>query len=181
MRFAAATALHLPCTFVECVPGQTHHDGRQYLPTVILEMAASSSAELLPLRRLPVVDRHHRVDLTHVGQAGSARLVLLLCQFRLQQVPYRQGFQPQAGGIAGAPQVLGRVSEVATWEMPDTPLPYQSLYCEYVLDIGWGRVGVRTHVTAPRLQDKIGCTRLHPGDWVEVWRPRIDILRFRAG
>jgi hypothetical protein len=69
---------------------------------------------------------------------------------------------------------------VATWEVPTTPLPYQSLYCEYVLDIGWGRVGVRTHVTAPQLHEKIGCSRLHPGDWVEVWRPRIDILQFCA-
>jgi len=180
MHFAAAAALRLPCTFVAYEPGQTHHDGRRYLPTVMLEMAADPPTGVLPLRRLPVVDRHHRVDLTQVGQAGSAVLVLLLCQFRLQQTPYRQGLLPQAGGIAGAPQVFGRVSDVATWEVPETPLPYQSLYCEYVLDIGWGQVGVRTHVTAPRLQDKIGCARLHPGDWVEVWRPRIDILQFCA-
>jgi hypothetical protein len=184
MRFAADWALDLPCQLAEVHPGQLHQDGRRYLPTLVLQMD-ESRVPTVPLlradvRQVPVVDRHHRVDLQQAGQFGSAALVCLLCQFRLQDAPYQMGFVPQERGIAGAPQVFGQVTHVAVWEQPQTPLPYQSLYCEYVMNVGWGHIGVRTHATAPDLAAQIGCTQLQVGDWVQVWRPRIDILRFVA-
>jgi hypothetical protein len=67
---------------------------------------------------------------------------------------------------------------VAVWELPTTPLPYESLYCEFVLDIGGGTVGVRTHATAPDLAKKLGTAKVNRGDWIVVRRPRIDILAF---
>lgn len=174
MYFSAVAHLDLPCTFATFEPGELHPDGRRYLPTIGLSLAAGTSHAY----NLPVVDRHHQVDAQHVGHMGSALLVLLLCQFRVQTGATRQGLHATADGIPGAPRVYGRVTHVATWEVPETPLPYQSLYCEYVLDIGMGRVGVRTHATAPQLRQRLGTDQLCVGDWVEVWRPRIDILAF---
>jgi hypothetical protein len=68
------------------------------------------------------------------------------------------------------------VTQVAVWEVPETPLPYESLYCEYVIDVGVGTVGVRTHATAADLGTLLGTRQLVVGDWVTVRRPRIDIL-----
>jgi hypothetical protein len=175
MFFSAADHLHMPCHFASFTPGEVHNDGRRYLPTIGLSLAEGTDLAY----HLPVVDRHHRVDEHHVGQHGNALLVLLLCQFRLQIDTQRQGLQATANGIPGAPRVYGRVSHVATWEIPDTPLPYQSLYCEFVIDIGMGTVGVRTHATAPQLRQRLGTDQLRIDDWVEIWRPRIDILAFQ--
>lgn len=174
MIFSAIDQLNLPCRFASFTPGERHQDGKRYLPTIGLSLAEGSTLAY----QLPVVDRHHRVHAQDVGHMGNALLVLLLCQFRLQTNTTRQGLEATAGGIPGAPRVYGRVSHIATWEVPTTPLPYQSLYCEYVLDIGVGHVGVRTHATAPQLRHHIGTEKLQVGDWVEVWRPRIDILAF---
>lgn len=174
MYFSAAAHLHLPCRFTSFTPGEIHNDGRRYLPTIGLSLGEGTHHAY----HLPVVDRHHQVNEQHAGLSGSALLVLLLCQFRLQNEAPRQEIRATADGIPGAPRVYGRVTHVATWEVPETPLPYQSLYCEYVLDIGIGTVGVRTHATAPQLRQRLGTDMLDVGDWVEVWRPRIDILGF---
>ena len=88
MLFAAYDALDLPCHFSQLIEGERYHDGRRYLPTIVLTPplpADQAATPLLPT--LPVVDRHHLVDLSHVGQMGSAKLVLLLCQFTLQVCP----------------------------------------------------------------------------------------------
>lgn len=174
MIFSAADHLDLPCRFSSFTPGEVHNDGRRYLPTIGLSLADGTRQAY----HLPVVDRHHRVHAEDVGSTGSALLVLLLCQFRLQTGIMRQGLHATTDGIPGAPRVYGRVTHVATWEIPVTPLPYQSLYCEFVIDIGVGRVGVRTHATAPQLSQRLGTDHLNIGDWVEIWRPRIDILAF---
>lgn len=179
MRFTALAQVQLPCRFVHVTPGQTHHDGRQYLP--ILHFTPQISAQVdAPMPRVVVVDRHHVVDTHLVGQTGMVQLVLLLSPFVLQKSPYQHGFH-DVGSVAHVPQVFGRVTHVATWEIPQTPLPYQSLYCEFVMDVGGGTVGVRTHVSAPSLAAKIGTAMLQPGDWVMVPRPRIDILGFTVG
>lgn len=174
MIFSAAEHLQLSCHFASFTPGEIHNDGRRYLPTIGLSLAAGTPQAY----HLPVVDRHHQVNEAHVGLRGNALLVLLLCQFRLQTGMSRQGLQATADGIPGAPRVYGQVTHVATWEIPETPLPYQSLYCEFVIDVGIGKVGVRTHATAPQLRQRLGTDQLIEGDWVEIWRPRIDILAF---
>lgn len=174
MHFSAAEHLALPCRFATFTPGELHQDGRRYLPTVGLSLAEHHPNAY----QLPVVDRHHRVNAQHVGSVGYAQLVLLLCQFRIQSGEPHQGLRVQADGIPGAPRVYGRVTHVAIWEIPATPLPYESLYCEFVIDIGFGRVGVRTHATAPHLAQRLGTQQLMIGDFVEIWRPRIDILTF---
>jgi hypothetical protein len=175
MIFSAADYLNLPCHFAKFTPGEVHNDGRRYLPTIGLSLAEGTQQAY----HLPVVDRHHQVNESHVGLRGNALLVMLLCQFRLQTGIPRQGLQATADGIPGAPRVYGSVTHVATWEIPETPLPYQSLYCEFVIHIGMGSVGVRTHATAPQLRQRLGTDQLHVGDWVEIWRPRIDILAFQ--
>jgi hypothetical protein len=178
MLFAADHALDLPCHFSQLIEGEQYHDGRRYLPTIVLTPPVPHDQAANPLATtLPVVDRHHLVDLTQVGQQGSAKLVLLLCQFKLQSVPYRRGLM-DVGSPVGVPLVYGQVTEVAVWELPTTPLPYESLYCEFVLDIGGGTVGVRTHATATDLAKKLGTAKVNRGDWVVVRRPRIDILAF---
>lgn len=184
MRFTAAAALDLRCVYAGYEPGELHHDGRRYLPTHRFATAAAPARAGVAGRAafvLPVVDRHHRVAAQEVGTVGSAQLVALLCQFRCQTGGLRQGFEPQPGGIAGAPLVHGQVTQVAVWEQPQTPLPYESLYCEFVIDVGVGTIGVRTHATAPSLAALIGCARLSEGDWVTIRRPRIDVLGYRAG
>lgn len=176
MRFTALTHVQLPCEFRRVLPGDTYRDGRQYLPTLML--APRTRAQVaIPMHTLAIVDRHHVVDLNTVGQEGVAQLVLLLSPFMVQNAPYQQGFC-DVGSAAQVPRVYGQVTHVATWEIPQTPLPYQSLYCEFVMDVGGGTVGVRTHVSAPQLADKIGVSTLRVGDWVVVPRPRIDILGF---
>ena len=179
MRFAATDALDFRCVYTHYEPGELHTDGRRYLPTHWLLTAAvptGAAAWTAPSYRLPVVDRHHRCGARAEGTVVRAQLVLLLSQFRLQIGPHKLGFEPVAGGIAGAPLVHGRVTQVAVWEVPETPLPYQSLYCEYVINIGVGTVGVRTHATAADLGQLLGTHQLAVGDWVTVRRPRIDVL-----
>jgi hypothetical protein len=179
MRFAALDALDFRCVYTHYEPGELHTDGRRYLPTHWLQSASvptNAAAWTAPTYRLPVVDRHHRCGALAEGTVVRAQLVLLLSQFRLQQGPRKLGFEPVAGGIAGAPLVHGRVTQVAVWEVPETPLPYESLYCEYVIDVGVGTVGVRTHATAADLGTLLGTRQLVVGDWVTVRRPRIDVL-----
>jgi len=176
MRFTALTHVHLPCEFQQVIPGETYRDGRQYLPTLMLTPRIDAQV-VNPLQTLAVVDRHHVVDTRMVGSTGMAQLVLLLSPFMIQRAPYLHGFA-DVGSPAQVPRVYGQVTHVATWEMPQTPLPYQSLYCEFVIDVGGGTVGVRTHVSAPQLADKIGVSSIHAGDWVVIPRPRIDILGF---
>lgn len=36
MLFAAYDALDLPCHFSQLIEGERHHDGRRYLPTIVL-------------------------------------------------------------------------------------------------------------------------------------------------
>jgi len=182
MRFAAIEALDFQATYAAYEMGELHTDGRRYLPTHWLASDAVAPARADwtgPAYRLPVVDRHHRVAEQTVGTAISAQLVLLLSQFRVQDSAHRMGFEAVAGGIAGAPLVHGRVTHVAVWEVPETPLPYESLYCEYVIDVGAGTVGVRTHATAVDLAQALGTRRLEVGEWVTVRRPRIDMLELR--
>ncbi|MFM2033068.1 MAG: hypothetical protein RLZZ297_1833, partial [Chloroflexota bacterium] len=141
MHFAAAALLDLHCVYGRYEVGELHTDGKRYLPTHHLALAAAAApagVTGLPAYTLPVVDRHHRVAAQQAGAVGSAALVALLCQFHIQTGPLRQGFELQPGGIAGAPRVHGRVVDVAIWEQPATPLPYESLYCEYVIDVGVG-------------------------------------------
>lgn len=176
MRFTAIADVGLPALFCDVTPGQRHHDGRQYLP--ILHFTPLGHMHVTtPMSTLSVVDRHHVVNTAAVGQQGVVQLVLLLSPFFLQKPPYQHGFG-DVGSPARVPQVHGHVTQVATWEVPETPLPYQSLYCEFVLDVGAGTVGVRTHISAPRLVDKLGTDALRVGDWVTVPRPRIDVLGF---
>lgn len=184
MRFAAIEALDLRCVYGGYEPGELHTDGRRYLPTHRLATVAAQAPEGVhghAAYELPVVDRHHRVAAQAVGAVGHAQLVALLCQFRLQSGERQQGFAPQLGGIPGAPLVHGCVTHVAVWEVAETPLPYESLYCEYVIDVGVGTMGVRTHATAPSLAALIGTDRICVGDWVTIRRPRIDILGYTAG
>lgn len=176
MRFTAIADVRMPALFRGVTPGQQHHDGRRYLP--ILHFIPQLAMQVpTPMQTLAVVDRHHLVDPQLVGQYGMVQLVLLLAPFALQTLPYQQGFS-DVGSPAHVPHVYGQVTHVATWEIPETPLPYQSLYCEFVLDVGGGTVGVRTHVSATRLADRIGTPMLAPGDWVMIPRPRIDVLGF---
>ncbi len=176
MRFTAIAQVQLPCLFQHVIAGETYRDGRQYLPTLWFTPHTASQTTI-PMSSVAIVDRHHVVDTQLVGQHGDVQLVLLLSPFMLQKTPHQRGFC-DVGSPARVPQVYGQVTHVATWEVPHTPLPYQSLYCEFVMDVGGGTVGVRTHVSAPNLADRIGTAQLQPGDWVVVPRPRIDVLGF---
>lgn len=183
MRFAAIEALEFCAEYTSYEMGELHTDGRRYLPTHWLgsvAVAATRADWTGPAYRLPVVDRHHRVAEHPSGVPVCAQLVLLLSQFRVQEGATRMGFEAHVGGIAGAPLVHGRVTQVAVWEVPVTPLPYESLYCEYVIEVGAGTVGVRTHATAVDLAAALGTRRLEVGEWVTVRRPRIDILGMRV-
>jgi hypothetical protein len=74
MLFAAYDALDLPCHFSQLIEGEPHHDGRRYLPTIVLTPPQPTDQAALPLvPTLPVVDRHHLVDLRHVGLVGSGQ------------------------------------------------------------------------------------------------------------
>lgn len=179
MRFPLQDKLALPCVFERLVPGRLHPDGRRYLPLIVLRpTAAGARTDLL----LGVVDRHHRVLEEHVGRAGSARLVCALSALRLQTGPPQLGLEPEPGRQPGAPSlaplIYGRVLEVAAWEAGAGALPYESLYTELLLDIGLGRIGVRTSLTAASLAAELGKPQLEPGDLIELTRSRIDILAF---
>jgi hypothetical protein len=181
MRFPSADQLALPCRFEGLVPGRLHADGRRYLPLILLKLAESPPAGVLSLPLLGVVDRHHQVDPALEGRVGVARLVFLLSNLRLLETP-RQGLEDEGGAAAArpstAPAAYGQVLAVPTWETEQQQLPYESLYTELLLDIGLGVVGVRTNATAASLTEHLGKPRVEAGDWVKVWRSRIDILAF---
>jgi hypothetical protein len=177
LRFALAEQLALPCTIEQFVAGRLHADGRRYLPGVVLRLQPRPGA----ITHLSVVDRHHVVDATLAGQAGQARIVLLLSRVRLQHGTPRQGlFGEQSAGeaVSTSPRAYGRILAVPTWELQRGHLPYESLYTELLLDVGQGTVGVRTSATAPDLAAQLGKASLEAGDWIEVARSRIDILGF---
>jgi hypothetical protein len=180
MRFPAIDQLVLPCRFESFMAGKLHTDGRRYLPLILLRLPEPpAGAQAVPL--LGVVDRHHVVDAALEGCDGIARLVFLLSNVRLQESP-RQGLEDEAtltdGRASTAPIAYGRVVAVPTWEAEQQHLPYESLYTELLLDVGVGVVGVRTNATADSLAERLGKSRIEPGDWLRVWRSRIDILGF---
>jgi len=189
MRFPLVEQLDLPCTFEGFVPGRLHPDGRRYLPLILFRLAAPSASSVVAapvtnVTTLGVVDRHHVVDQALEGRTGIARLVFLLSNVRLQAPPLRQGLVDEQGEAAGgtsiAPVAYGRVVAVPTWEQSQAPLPYESLYTELVLDVGLGMIGVRTNATAADLSESLGKARVEIGDWLRVWRSRIDVLAFEA-
>ena len=180
MRFPEIDQLAVPCRFEQLAPGKQHADGRRYLPLILLRLPKPPvETQAVPI--LGVVDRHHVVDPALVGRDGVARLVFLLSSVRIQEPP-RQGLEAEAdlaGGRAStAPTAYGRVLAVPTWETEQQHLPYEALYTELLLDIGLGVVGVRTNATAGSLAERLGKPRIEPGDWLRVWRSRIDILAF---
>jgi hypothetical protein len=182
MRFPHLDQLDLPCVFTQFVPGRLHPDGKRYLPLIVLRPSAAADSVTPPGLLLGVVDRHHRVDAAALGQAGSARLVFALSALRLQAGAPRLGLQPEEGWaaeqVATTPTLFGRVLAVPAWEEERGHLPYEALYTELLLDIGIGRVGLRTSITAADLAGTIGAARVAPGDYVELRRSRIDILAF---
>jgi hypothetical protein len=184
MRFPATEQLQLRCHFERLVPGKLHADGRRYLPLILLRPIEPPATGMPTVPVLGVVDRHHVVDQTLAGRDGIARLVFLLSNVRLQEPPLRQGLEPEPGIEQGrastAPIAYGRVLAVPTWEAQQQHLPYESLYTELLLDIGLGVVGVRTNATADSLAERLGKPQIEPGDWLRVWRSRIDILAFEA-
>jgi hypothetical protein len=183
MRFPAIGKVALRCRLERFVPGKLHADGRRYLPLILLRPAAPPSPGILAVPMLGVVDRHHVIDPALEGRDGIARLVFLLSSVRLQNPP-RQGLEAeeglQGGRASTAPTAYGRVLAVPTWEAEQQHLPYESLYTELLLDIGLGVVGVRTNTTADNLSEQLGKPRIEPGDWLRVWRSRIDILAFEV-
>jgi hypothetical protein len=181
MRFPLQDKLDLPCVFEQLIPGRMHPDGRRYLPVIVLRPSGAGAPEDL---LLGVVDRHHRVREQDLGRAGRARLVCALSTVRLQDGPLRQGLEPEPGLPPGsrslAPTMYASVLEVATWEIRSGELPFESLYAELLLDLGYGRIGLRTSLAADDLGEKLGKARIEPGDYVELGRSRIDILSFEA-
>ncbi len=180
MRFPLLDRLDLPCVFEQLVPGQPHPDGRRYLPLIVLRPTGSAD-ELPPGLRLGVVDRHHRVAEGDAGRLGSARLVCALSSVRLQEPPGQLGLRPEPGwrgGVSTRPLILGRVVEVATWEVERGQLPFERLYTELSLDVGFGVIGMRTSLTASSVAGALGKARIEPGDYLELSRSRIDILGF---
>lgn len=188
MHFPAVEQLDLPCCFERYIAGKLHADGRRYLPLLVLHLPMLPRRVEAPasatFRTLGVVDRHHVVDPALEGRDGTARLVLLLSRLHVQSPPYRQGFVAEEGvdgrRVSTMPAAYGQVHEVLAWEVSTENLPYESLYVELLLDVGFGIVGVRTSVTAVSLDESLGTTRIEPGDWIEVLRSRIDILGFTA-
>ena len=195
MHFPHLDQLDLPCVFERLVPGRLHPDGRRYLPLILLRLTAASAGAPAPspggppitrltgVATLGVVDRHHVVEPALEGRAGSARLVFLLSSVRFQEPPLRQGFADEdqgAGWASMVPAAYGRVVAVLTWEAGQAHLPYESLYTELLLDVGFGVVGVRTSATADSLAASLGKPRIEPGDWLRVSRSRVDILGFQA-
>lgn len=174
MRFPNSNQLHLPCTLEEIVPGALHSDGRRYLPLMLLRPLHQSEGIL------GVVDRHHVVASSHVGQTGIARLVFLLSHIRIQEPPFHQGLdlENRAGRPSTMPSAYGQIQSVPTWEARRGNLPFESLYAELLLDAGIGIVGVRTSTTAENIETAIGKPQIVPGDWISVTRSRIDILEF---
>ena len=183
MRFPLAEQLALPCRFERFVPGKLHADGRRYLPLIVLRLTESPSPNVFAVPTIGVVDRHHVVDPALEGHEGIARLVFLLSNVQVQDPPL-QGLQAESGLAADrastSPTAYGRVLAVPTWEAEQQHLPYEALYTELVLDIGLGVVGVRTNATADSMAEHLGKPQIEPGDWLRVWRSRIDILAFES-
>ena len=180
VRFPATDQLILPCRFERLAPGKLHADGRRYLPLILLRLP-QPPADTQAVALLGVVDRHHVIDPALEGYDGFARLVFLLSNVQIQEPP-RQGLVAEAdladGRASTAPTAYGRVLAVPTWEAEQQHLPYEALYTELLLDIGLGVVGVRTNATANSLAERLGKPQIEPGDWLRVWRSRIDILAF---
>ncbi len=181
MRFPLLDQLDLPCTFVRVIPGDLHPDGRRYLPQIVLRLADAGAGSPVELR---IVDRHHRVDLAQVGSTGSAKMVLLLSLFEridpAAQLMLRAGEYERSDEPLASPEIVGRVTTVASWEHGIGQLAYETLYTELALEIGSGSVGLRTSLTAPKIVDAIGTEQVRAGDILRVWRSRIDILQFWA-
>ena len=173
-RFPHLEHLRLPATFVRYVPGRPHPDGRRYLPLLIFDVGVETP--------IGVIDRHHLVVPDQAGLSGIARFVFLLSNVTLQPAgEQRRGLvlETDLGGRAStAPEAYGRVMAVPTWEEQRGKLQFESLYTEFLLDIGLGVVGVRTATTADDLGALLGKARIEAGDWVHVSRSRIDILGF---
>jgi hypothetical protein len=165
MQFPQPNLLSVPCNFVTYVPGKPHPDGRRYLPLLHLHFINAdplSGADLM----LGVVDRHHRVDLALTGREGWAALVLLLGKVTAQVNTTWRGVVAEAdhANVSTLPTVYGRVAQVFSVQL-ERPEPY-TLLVELLLDIGIGMVGMRSLLaTEPQV-----------GDWLQVERPRIDIL-----
>ena len=174
MRFPLIDQVGLPVRFERYVAGKLHPDGRRYLPQLVFKLPD----DLL----IGVVDRHHYVEQRLEGQVGTARLVFLLSNIALQAPgEQRQGCVAESnvpGQISTAPPAYGQIVAVPSWEVRRGELSYDNLYAEFVLDVGYGTVGVRTSITADDLAAKLGKPRFEVGDWVSVSRSRIDILAF---
>jgi hypothetical protein len=132
--------------------------------------------------RIGVVDRHHLVAPNAAGRDGTARLIFLLSNVRLQaDGGQRQAIVPDTDNqerVSTAPEVYGRVVAVPTWEVRRGELPYDVVYMELLIHVGMGVVGLRTNVTADNLPAKLGTEQFKEGDWVQVSRSRVDILGF---
>lgn len=171
MRFPNLAELALPATFEQVIPGRLHPDGSRYLPIIGLRLDSGGF--------MGVVDRHHRVDLAQAGARGIARLVFLLSSLRLQTPPARLAALSSADAHAPALRwtASGQIVALPTWEQQrlfDT----DRVYAEAHVDVGLGRVGVRTTLTAPHLATLVGADRLSIGDWITISHSRIDILGF---
>lgn len=172
MRFPDTELLGLAATLVRLVPGKLHRDGSRYLPVVGLRLVNGLEID--------IVDRHHRVDPASVGAVGTAQVVFLLSSVRLQSVgQHNTSLEPEGLALGAATRWLaqGQIVALPTWEQ-HRKLDIDSSYVEAHLDIGVGRIGVRTTLTAPDLQHTLGAERLQIGDWLVVERSRIDILAF---
>lgn len=175
-RFPHLDQLAIPATFANYVPGRLHADGRRYLPLLVFDAGLA-----VPLG---VVDRHHIVAPELEGRRGTVQLVFLLSSVVMQPSgEQRRELVPEhtANGRAStAPDAYGQVLAVPTWEEQRGTLQYESLYTEFILDVGVGIVGVRTATTADSLTEALGTARIETGDWAHVGRSRIDILGFRV-
>jgi hypothetical protein len=173
-RFPMLDRIALPASFDSYVPGDLHPDGRRYLPLLIFKLAGGVS--------VGVVDRHHLVDPKLEGRAGLVKLVFLLSSVELQAPgSARRGVFAEPSnhsGMTTTPEAFGQVLAVPSWEVEQGHLPYDALYTELLLDVGDGTIGVRTHVTADNLAEKLGKAQFASGDWIAVSRSRVDILGF---
>jgi hypothetical protein len=175
-RFPHLDQLALPATFTGYIPGRLHPDGRRYLPLLVFDIGMAAP--------LGVVDRHHRVAPELEGRHGTIQLVFLLSSVALQpDGEQRRELVPETvahGRPSTAPAAYGEVVSMPTWEEQRGTLQYESLYTEFLLDVGVGVVGVRTATTAASLAEALGTPRIDVGDWVHVGRSRIDILGFKV-
>jgi hypothetical protein len=176
MRFPLAEQLALECRLAQVIPGRIHSDGKRYLPLLMFELHQQ------PQPQIALVDRHHQVDLRCEGQNGQLQAIFLLSRIQ-RGVSGQKGLEDQqalaAQRASSAPTVFGQVLEIATWEESQHALPSQSLFIELLLDIGVGKVGVRTHTTVADITAAFGKPQIETGDWITLTRSRIDILAFK--